>query len=73
MLRPFNLIHGLAELFSQSGNSNIAHDTKLLNSDHHMLLLSGYSRYLEIDTKMLSSFFEYLIYFIYLESAPDNF
>ena len=73
MLRPFNLIHGLAELSCQLGNSNIAHDTKLLNSDHHMLLLSGYSRHLEIDTKILSSFFEYLIYFIYLESAPDNF
>jgi len=47
--------------------------TKLLNSDHHMLLLSGYSRHLKIDTEMLSSFFEYLICFIYLESAPDNF
>ena len=73
MLRPFNLIHGLAKLSSQLENSNITHDTKLLNSDHHMLLLSSYFRHLEIDTKILSSFFEYLICFIYLESALDNF
>ena len=59
-----NLTHGLAELFSQLGNGNIAHDTELWNGDNQVLLLSGYSRYLETNAKVLCLSLKYLIYFI---------
>ena len=45
-------------------NRNFAHDTELWDGDHHVLLLSGYSRNLETNTKMFSLSFKYLIYFI---------
>ena len=59
-----NLIHRLAKSSSPLGNGNITHNTELWDGDHHMLSLSGYSRHLETDIKMLSLFLEYLTQFI---------
>ena len=62
MLELFNLTHRLAELSSQLGNSNIAYDTKLWDSDYYVLSPSGYFRYLETSAKVLSLFLEHLIH-----------
>ena len=42
-------------------NRNFAHDTELWDGDHHMLLLSSYSRNLETNTKMFSLSLKYFI------------
>jgi len=54
----------LSESKTVNFNRNFAHDTELWDGDHHVLLLSGYSRNLETNTKMFSLSFKYLIYFI---------
>jgi len=64
MLGLFNMIHGSAESSSILGNQNIAHNTELWDSEHHALSLSGYSRHLETNTKMLLSSLKYLACFI---------
>jgi len=46
------------------GNQNITHNTELWDGEHHALLLSGYSKHLETDTKMLSTFLKCLTGFI---------
>jgi len=64
MLGLSNLIYRLAESTFQLGNENIAYDTELWDGNYHMLLLSGYSRHLETDNKVLSLFFECFTCFI---------
>jgi len=64
MLELFNLIYRSAESSSQLENSNIIYDTKLWDGDHHVLSLSGYSRYLETNAKVLSLFLEHFTYFM---------
>jgi len=60
----YNLIYRLAKSSSPLKNENITYNTELWDSDYYMLLLSGYSRYLETDAKMLFLSLEYLTYFI---------
>ena len=64
MLRPLNMIHELAESSSHLENQNIAHNNELWDGEYHALSLSGYSRHLEIDTKMLSTSLKCLTGFI---------
>jgi len=64
MLGPLNMIHGSSESSSLLGNQNIAHNNELWDGEHHALSLSGYSRHLETDTKMLSTSFKCLTGFI---------
>ena len=64
MLGLFNLIHKLAKSSFQLGNSNITYDTELYDGNYYILSLSGYSRHLETDTKVLSLSPEYLTCFI---------
>ena len=64
ILGPLNMIYGSAELSSHLGNQNIAHNTELWDGEHYVLSLSGYSRHLETDTKMLSTSLKCLTGFI---------
>ena len=64
ILGLLNMIHGSAESSSLLGNQNIIHNTELCDGKHHVLSLSGYSRHLEIGTKMLSSSLKCLACFI---------
>jgi len=64
MLGPLNIIHRSAESSSHLGNQNIAHNNELWNGEHHALSLSGYSKHLETDTKMLSTSLKCLTGFI---------
>ena len=64
MLGPLNIIHRSAESSSHLENQNIAHNKELWDGKHHALLLSGYSRHLEADIKMLSTSLKHLIGFI---------
>ena len=60
----YNLIYRLAKSSSPLENGNITYNTELWDSDYYILSLSGYSRYLETDAKMLFLSLEYLTYFI---------
>ena len=64
MLGSLNMIHGLAESSSQLGNQNIAHNNELWDGEYHALSLSGYSRHLETDTKILFTSLKCLTSFI---------
>lgn len=64
ILKLFNMIHKSAKLSLLLGIQNIAHNNELWDDKHHTLSLSGHSRYLETDTKMLSSFLKHLACFI---------
>jgi len=63
MLGLFNLTYESAKLFFQLGNGNITHDNELWDGDHYVLLLSGYSRHLETNAKVIFLSLKYLIYF----------
>jgi len=62
MLGPSNLIYQLAESSSKLENGNITHNIELWDSDHHMLSLSGNSRHLETDAKILSPYLLSVLY-----------
>ena len=64
ILGLLNMIHGLAESSSLLKNQNITYNTEFWDSEHHALSLSGYSEYLETDTKMLSTSLKCLTGFI---------
>ena len=59
----FNQIYQLAKLFSQLKYSNTTYITKLQDCYYYVVSLSGYSRHLETNTKILSLFLEHLTYF----------
>ena len=67
------MIYGSAESSFLLGNQNITHNNELWDGEHHALSLSGYSRYLETNTKMLSTSLKCLTGFIKqhpLEGCP---
>ena len=64
VLGLLNMIYESAESSSHLGNQNITHNNELWDSEHHTLLLFGYSEHLETDTKMLSTSLKYLAGFI---------
>ena len=66
ILGPLNMIHGSAESSSLLKNQNIAYNNELWNNEYYALLLSGYSKYLETNTKMFSTSLKCFFLFISL-------